>query len=58
MKGLHESCKPFSDRLDISSQLNHAQGFANPGYWIRRSAMGRGMAASAALLAARFGFER
>lgn len=39
------------------NQFNRAHGFANLGYWVRSSSMGRGVAAAAALLAARFGFE-
>ncbi len=39
------------------NQLNWAHGFANLGYWVRSRSMGRGVAAAAALLAARFGFE-
>jgi ribosomal-protein-serine acetyltransferase len=39
------------------NQFNRDHGLANLGYWIRRSAMGRGIAPIAALLTARFGFE-
>ena len=39
------------------NQFNHHHKFANLGYWVRRSQMGRGVAPAAALLAARFGFE-
>ena len=39
------------------NQFNRDHGFANLGYWVRSSSMGRGVAAAAALLAARFGFE-
>ena len=39
------------------NQLNRAHGFANLGYWVRASGMGRGVAGAAARLAARFAFE-
>jgi len=39
------------------NQFNPNHQFANLGYWVRSSAMGRGIAPAAALLAARFGFE-
>ena len=39
------------------NQLNREHGFANLGYWVRASARGRGVAAAAARLAARFAFE-
>jgi RimJ/RimL family protein N-acetyltransferase len=39
------------------NQRNRDNGFANLGYWIRESRQGRGYAAEAARLAARFGFR-
>lgn len=39
------------------SQLNRNHGFANLGYWVRRTRQGRGVAPAAARLAARFAFE-
>ena len=40
------------------NQIQTAHGYANLGYWIRRSAWGHGYAAPAALSAARFAFEQ
>jgi ribosomal-protein-serine acetyltransferase len=40
------------------NQINRAHRSANLGYWVRQSRQGQGIAASAAMLAARFGFER
>ena len=37
--------------------INHAHKFANLGYWVRASRAGRGVASTAARLAARFGLE-
>lgn len=39
------------------NQFNRSHGLANLGYWVKNRSMGRGVAAAAALLAARFGFE-
>jgi RimJ/RimL family protein N-acetyltransferase len=39
------------------NQFNDSHHFANLGYWIRTSAMGRGIAPAAARLTARFAFE-
>lgn len=39
------------------NQFNRPHGLANLGYWVREGRMGRGIAAAATLLAARFGFE-
>ena len=39
------------------NQLSAVHVYANLGYWIRRSAWGRGYAVAAALLMARFGFQ-
>ena len=39
------------------SQVNRIHQMANLGYWVRTSSTGRGVASSAARLAARFGFE-
>jgi RimJ/RimL family protein N-acetyltransferase len=39
------------------NQLSREHGFANLGYWVRSSEMGRGVAVAATLLAARFGLE-
>jgi len=40
------------------NQYNRLQGSANLGYWIRQSCQGQGLAATAARLVARFGFEQ
>ena len=40
------------------NQINRAHQIANLGYWVRSSATGRGVATSAARLAARFGLEQ
>lgn len=40
------------------NQIQTAHGYANLGYWIRRSAWGRGYAVPAALSAARVAFEQ
>lgn len=39
------------------NQFNRDHKFANLGYWVRSSRMGRGVAPAATLLTARFGFE-
>jgi ribosomal-protein-serine acetyltransferase len=39
------------------NQLNRLHRFANLGYWVRTSCTGRGIAAAATVLAARFGFD-
>jgi len=39
------------------SQVNRTHGMANLGYWVRTSCAGRGVASSAARLAARFALE-
>lgn len=38
------------------NQLSHAHKFANVGYWVRRTAAGRGVAAAAVAQVAEFGF--
>lgn len=38
------------------NQINRANHFGNLGYWVRSSRTGKGVAASAATMAARFGF--
>lgn len=40
------------------NQINKANRFANLGYWVRASAMGRGVAPAAARLAADYAFEK
>lgn len=40
------------------NQLNHQHRSANLGYWVRQSRQGKGIAARAAALVARFGFEQ
>jgi ribosomal-protein-serine acetyltransferase len=40
------------------NQINRIHRSANMGYWVRQSRQGQGIAASAAMLVARFGFER
>jgi ribosomal-protein-serine acetyltransferase len=40
------------------NQLNHQHRSANLGYWVRQSRHGEGIAARAAALVARFGFEQ
>jgi len=40
------------------NQLNRAHGFANIGYWVRRSRNRHGIASAATLLIARFGLSR
>jgi ribosomal-protein-serine acetyltransferase len=39
------------------NQINRADRFANLGYWVRTSAMGRGVAPTAARLVAEFAFQ-
>ncbi len=39
------------------NQIDHQNGGANLGYWVRTSATGRGVATAAARLTARLGFE-
>ena len=40
------------------NQFNHFNRFANLGYWVRSGAEGQGIASTATLLIARYGFER